>query len=270
MSLPEYAERHDISRVFGAYAAHCGLSAERVRRLVGTDAPRVVFHRLLLVEQGSAETLCGGSQLRLEASRLLVLPPTVGFGVERVSSDFRGELLCVDANLGDFACHRLKADALVELRDIFHITEELIARNHIYNTEMVKSIVNVLRLFVAEIPYEGRGQTRDLRHKKNIYETFVYMAKRNFRSERGLRFYADKLNITTAYLSRTVKEMSGSTVNEYLTSMVYNEICNMLTHTDLSMGEIALKLHFSDQSALSNFFKQRAGMSPMNYRNHES
>lgn len=269
MSLPEYAERHGISRVFGAYAAHGELSAEGSRRLAGTDAPHVVFHRLLLVEQSSAETLCGGSPLTLDLGRLLVLPPTVAFSVERVSRDFRGELLCVDANLGDFACHKLGADALVELRDIFHITEELIARNHIYNTEMVKSIVNVLRLFLAEIPYEGRERTRDLRHKKDIYETFVYMAKRNFRSERGMRFYADKLNITTAYLSRTVKEMSGSTVNEYLTSMVYNEICNMLMHTDLPMSEIALKLHFSDQSALSNFFKQRAGMSPLNYRNRE-
>ena len=32
-------------------------------------------------------------------------------------------------------------------------------------------------------------------------------------------------------------------------------------------GAYATHLHFSDQSALSNFFKLRSGMSPLAYRN---
>ena len=41
----------------------------------------------------------------------------------------------------------------------------------------------------------------------------------------------------------------------------------MLTQTDMTMGEIADHLNFSDQSALTNFFKLRSGMTPIAYRN---
>lgn len=76
-----------------------------------------------------------------------------------------------------------------------------------------------------------------------------------------------QLNVSTAYLSRLVKEISGSTVNDHVSSLLYKEICNLLKQSDMTMGEIADSLHFSDQSALSNVFKLRSGMSPLAYRN---
>ena len=78
---------------------------------------------------------------------------------------------------------------------------------------------------------------------------------------------AEKLNVSSAYLSRMVKEISGTTVNDHITSLLYKEICNLLKQSDMTMGEIADYLHFNDQSALTNFFKTRAGMTPLAYRN---
>jgi AraC family transcriptional regulator, transcriptional activator of pobA len=62
-------------------------------------------------------------------------------------------------------------------------------------------------------------------------------------------------------------QISGTTVNDHITSLLYKEICNLLKQSDLTMGEIADYLHFNDQSALTNFFKTRAGMTPLAYRN---
>lgn len=132
---------------------------------------------------------------------------------------------------------------------------------------MIRSMFNVLKLIIEELPYEDCSVTHDIGHKKQVYEIFLHYLYRNFRKERQIRFYADKLNVSPAYLSRLVKEISGSTINEHATSLVYKEICNLLTQTDMSMGEIAAHLNFSDQSAMTNFFKQRSGMSPLAYRN---
>ena len=117
------------------------------------------------------------------------------------------------------------------------------------------------------LQYDQCSITHDLGHKKEVYEIFLHHLYRNFRKERQIRFYADKLNVSTAYLSRLVKEISGSTVNDHVSSLLYKEICNLLKQSDMTMGEIADSLHFSDQSALSNFFKLRSGMSPLAYRN---
>lgn len=132
---------------------------------------------------------------------------------------------------------------------------------------MIKSMFNVLKLIIDELPYEQCCITHDLGHKKEVYEIFLHHLYRNFRKERQIRFYADKLNVSTAYLSRLVKEISGSTVNDHVSSLLYKEICNLLKQSDMTMGEIADSLHFSDQNALSNFFKLRSGMSPLAYRN---
>ena len=92
------------------------------------------------------------------------------------------------------------------------------------------------------------------------------MASNHFKQERQISFYANHLSISSTYLSRIVKEVSGNTVNGYLQNFLYTEACKLLRMTDLTMGEIAEELHFSDQAAFSNFFKQRAGISPKAYR----
>ena len=37
-----------------------------------------------------------------------------------------------------------------------------------------------------------------------------------------------------------VRDISGSTVNEHVTSLLYKEICNLLSHSDMTIGEIAI------------------------------
>lgn len=128
---------------------------------------------------------------------------------------------------------------------------------------------NVLKLIIEELPYEECSVSHDLGHKKEVYEIFLHHLYRNFSKQRQIRFYADKLNVTSAYLSRLVKEISGSTVNDHVTSLLYKEICNLLKQTNMSIGEIADHLNFNDQSALTKFFKMRSGMTPLAYRNKQ-
>ena len=56
-------------------------------------------------------------------------------------------------------------------------------------------------------------------------------------------------------------------LRQHSNPLLYKEICNLLKQSDMTMGEIADYLHFNDQSALTNFFKTRAGMTPLAYRN---
>lgn len=151
--------------------------------------------------------------------------------------------------------------------DVFNIIHNIVRHQHINKVEMIQSMFNVLRLILEELPYEERSISHDFKHKKEVYEIFLHHLYRNFRKERQIRFYASNMNVSTAYLSRLVKEISGSTINEHVTSLIYKEACNLLSHSSMSIGEIADALSFSDQSALTNFFKMRAGMTPLAYRN---
>ncbi len=273
-NLKDFALRHHLPDIFGAYAAHVAFDGSQNEALVRLTADRTLFTKVLLVTSGilQMEVLqqtgaADEGKRQLKASDLLVLSPKHTIAFTETSPDFEVECILVDEEIAADVVYHLSDDKQKATLDIFHMIRDIVRHQHIYKVEMIQSMVNVLKLLVSELPYENLTVTHDLKHKKDVYEIFLHLLYRNFKSERQIRFYADKLNISTAYLSRIVKEISGTTVNDHITSLLYKEICNLLKQSDMTMGEIADHLHFSDQSAMSNFFKQRAGMSPLAYRN---
>ena len=237
-NLEEFATKYHIKDIYGAYAAYFSVSGFN-----SMVKERTLFTKILLVKQGSCRML---------------LQQTIG----------DEQSIQLAETFADHATrYQLTYEKDKSITDTFHFIRDIVRRQHINKVEMIRSMFNVLKLIIEELPYEDCSVTHDLGHKKQVYEIFLHHLYRNFRKERQIRFYADKLNVSPAYLSRLVKEISGSTINEHATSLVYKEICNLLTQTDMSMGEIAAYLNFSDQSAMTNFFKQRSGMSPLAYRN---
>ena len=79
-------------------------------------------------------------------------------------------------------------------------------------------------------------------------------------------FYADLLNITTTYLSRIVRQMSGRTVQDFLASALVSEAAIRLKTTNRSITQLADDFHFSDQAAFTKFFTRMKGILPKKYR----
>ena len=283
-NMEEFAARHQLSDTFGAYAAHFSINEEarsisinprKNNNLADMMKERTLFTKLILVKEGHlvltmedpSDLDSTANSLRLSAHDMLIVSFQKQVNITNISKDFEAECILVDEFIANDAMFHLSKDRTQSILDIFHIIRDIVRHQHIYKVEMIQSMFNVLRLSIAEMPYEGCSVTSDLKHKKEVYEIFLHHLYRNFRSERQIRFYANKLHISTTYLSRLVKEISGSTVNDHVSSLIYKEICNLLKQKDMTMGEIADLLNFSDQSAMSNFFKQRAGISPLAYRN---
>lgn len=284
-NLEEFATKYNLKDIYGAYAAHFSVSREESGDFSDIDASesndggfygmvreRTLFTRLLLVKQGCCcmKLLVkgDGQRVSLAANDLLIVTPKEVGCITEISDDFRAEVILVDESFASYASrYQLSSEKYNSISDIFHFVRDIVRHQHINKIEMIRSMFNVLKLIIEELPYEQCSVSRDLGHKKEVYEIFLHHLYRNYRKERQIRFYADKLNVSTAYMSRLVKEISGSTVNEHVTSLVYKEICNLLKQTDMTMGEIADHLSFSDQSAMTNFFKQRSGMTPLAYRN---
>ena len=148
----------------------------------------------------------------------------------------------------------------------FENIRKTIINPHLYKNELIKYQLNICLLMMAELISGQEIDTHDLKHKDNILKIFLHLASRHFRKERQVQFYAESMNISSTYLSRTIKELTGNTVIGYLSNFLYNEICIQLKTSEKNINEIAYDLNFSDQSALTNFFRNKSGMSPMAYR----
>ena len=275
-NLEEFANKYQLTDIFGAYAAYFSVGFTKP---TGVDVlhhfkemvqQRTLFTKLLLIRKGTATVVINEQDERktLNADSLLVMTSRHVINEIELTPDFEAECVLVDTDMVDEnTIYHLTEEKHKSVSDVFNIIHNIVRHQHINKVEMIQSMFNVLRLILEELPYEERSISHDFKHKKEVYEIFLHHLYRNFRKERQIRFYASNMNVSTAYLSRLVKEISGSTINEHVTSLIYKEACNLLSHSDMSIGEIADALSFSDQSALTNFFKMRAGMTPLTYRN---
>lgn len=88
-------------------------------------------------------------------------------------------------------------------------------------------------------------------------------------AERGtvsLEELGEQLELNPAYVSAFYKQATGETITQYSLRLRLDEAQKLLVKSDLTIGEIALDLGFSDQNYFSRCFKKHFGLSPGKYR----
>ena len=101
----------------------------------------------------------------------------------------------------------------------------------------------------------------------DIYNTFVSLVAEHYGEAHDVAFYADKLCITTRYLSQISDDVVGKPSKQIIADYLMSEAKSYLGTTRLTIQEIANKLGFSSQVLFCRFFKRHAGISPTDYRN---
>jgi AraC-like DNA-binding protein len=98
------------------------------------------------------------------------------------------------------------------------------------------------------------------------FKKFKQLSEENFRAQKGLPFYAGKLNLTPHRLNEICKLVSGRTAGEVIRERLILEIKRLLIHSDWTIGEISDYLGFEDISYFSRQFRKKELMTPSVYR----
>jgi len=145
--------------------------------------------------------------------------------------------------------------------------------NHLYYKMMVQNLVQSMffdMAHYAQLNKKIEMTTARVSNTQNtLIEKFFLLIKKHFQTHRNVSFYADKLCISSRYLSsltqNEVKKSPKTIINEFLTL----EIKDMLMETNIPIQQIAENFHFSDQSAFGRYFKNQTGVSPMEFRKNK-
>jgi AraC-like DNA-binding protein len=73
---------------------------------------------------------------------------------------------------------------------------------------------------------------------------------------------SEKLHYDYTYLSNTFSEVKGITIQQYIIQHKIEKVKELLLYDELSLTEIAYKLHYSSVAHLSNQFKKITGLTP--------
>jgi len=70
-----------------------------------------------------------------------------------------------------------------------------------------------------------------------------------------------------AFLSKVFSEVKGTTIEKFYLSQKLEKVKELLVYDELSLSDIAFKLHYSSVAHLSNQFKKMTGLTPSHFKN---
>ena len=102
---------------------------------------------------------------------------------------------------------------------------------------------------------------------EQLCKAFTQLVMQHYNDNRNVAWYAEKLGITHAHLCSIVKQSTGKTCADIISSMVIMDAKSQLKSTHQSIQAISDSLNFANMSFFGKYFKRHVGMSPLEYRN---
>lgn len=245
---------------------------------------------LLLCTNGVVEAEVDSELITLKSGDLLLIAPNrvvrrlnvkEGYSYKGMllSTRIFGEGLSYDRSIWDKAFY-LRQNPLI------HLDEKQISQFMEYYRLVSMKLANpstsyhkeIMRLLLHAMFYEILSYLDGIVniHKDNcvrqsdiLFRRFMELLTASDVKSRFVYEYADRLHVSTKYLSAVCKSVSGRTAGDIIDEFVMKDIVRMLKYSDKSIKEIALELDFPNISFFGKYVKAHLGISPKAYRKQQ-
>lgn len=174
---------------------------------------------------------------------------------------------------GGYPVFQLDKEQTKELKAIFEKMHREIGSNYLYKYDLIRN-------YVLELVHYGQKlqplTTYNTQHNAaaRVSSLFVELLERQFPiagqqqtiALRTAKDYADRLSVHVNHLNKVLKENTGKTTTEHISSRIAREAKQLLMQTDWNISEIAYSLGFDQLSHFSKFFKKQTSVSPLEFR----
>lgn len=228
----------------------------------------------------------GSFMLDFKPNELFTYYPGSNVRIQSISDDYSGICLIMDASMAhDTQAFRnlvsasiipiskfgnskltLSAGEAVRLRKLLELIYEYIHQPVSLKNEILDSLYSTFINDLISIQAFDKARLDISRQTEEIFVSFYQLMQQHFIEQHGIAFYADRLNITTNYLSRIVKRITGKTVVSCIDEMLAIEATWLLKSTHLTVAQIADRLHFASSPSFDKFFKRMRGCAPLSVR----
>ena len=240
-----------------------------------------------IVTRGWVTILYNNRKLTLHVGDLYTYSPGFEVIVLSASSDYSGICLLADEHFtlslptvrdairtAYFMVVELTSPVLPLQDDDRHRLQELMQMMiHYQQTGLPhanESLQMLYSLFLTDLSAIQQHSICEHRFPKRVEELFLgflHLLPQHFIEHHDIGFYASRLCITTTYLSRIVRQVSGGrTVIDYINQLLLMEAIFLLRQTSLSITQISNRLHFAESTTFARFFYRMKGMNPREFR----
>ena len=239
-----------------------------------------------LIIQGWLRIVYNGQELYFKKNDVFTYTAGSAITVIATSTDYKGISLLADEDIAigtSIKNNAVKAAyfSMIELRepktsldetDSTHLFElmQLMARysdsDHPYRSDSMEMLYGLFLLDLIKAQEKSIEKHRFSNRVVEIYLDFIKLASKDFIEHHDIGYYAGRLAVTTTYLSRIVKQISGRTVADHINRLLANEATLLLQNSSMTVAQIAEHLHFAETTTFARFFRRMKGMNPKRYR----
>ena len=136
-----------------------------------------------------------------------------------------------------------------------------------YSAELERTLLASVLLLMERWYDASRAERREADDAEvQVHRRFTELLEQRYARHHDAVHYADALAMPRAALSRVLVELTGRTTKDLILDRVMLEAARRLRFTDLTIGEIAHEVGFTDQMYFSRAFKRHFGKPPTSYR----
>ena len=136
-----------------------------------------------------------------------------------------------------------------------------------YTLEAVGSLV---KLFLIQsnnhCSLHKSGNPQLLETSNHLLRSFKQSLNKRYAQAHMVSDYADELAVTSDYLNKTVKNLTGKSAKEHIQAKLIIEAKRSLLFSNISGKELAFELGFEESAHFNNFFKKNTGQTPTEFR----
>lgn len=278
------------------------LDAQNARQVFRKGTPNIVHHWVLCVgEQGTATIIINQVTTTVRRNSIFILMPKQVLTLEEHSDDIKitfiqmpteitlylsgkerdvffadthfqslnsvllNSLLCIsdtDARLG----HQLEEADAEDIRKITSILETRSAKRNKMTLSLQLSLIDCIIQILTSSTEKVSNTAEKLPRHSSLVKKFFTELVINSREHHDVAYYAERLGLSSKYLSTLVKQETGVAALTWINRIVLYEAKKLLKTTDKTINEIAEILHFNSPSSFIRFFKTQSGVTPHVYR----
>lgn len=267
------------------WLAGTGISKE----LLGlyTNYPvRLKCEIFVLCTSGEVEASVNLNKIRVEADNLITLTPGSIFQIHNIEGELNIYFLGFSSQYME---HNIQSHSFLDSmyltlgRPVIHLKPDgtkmleaylqlLIQMYEFFperiRQEMAPNLYADIHKGISILYRNKTDEVHPLSKSELICRNFTQLVMQHYNQTRNVAWYAEKLHITHAHLCTTVKQITGKTCVDIISSMVIMDAKSQLKSSQLSIQNISDSLSFANVSFFGKYFKRYVGMSPLEYRNN--
>ncbi|MCI3936946.1 AraC family transcriptional regulator [Chryseobacterium aahli] len=149
------------------------------------------------------------------------------------------------------------------LYEFRYIQKEMEAQNIFW--EMIQKRCEIISLLISKSVEEVFKDYETFQNNP-VISKYLSLIDLNFKKERSVSFYAEKLHISANYLNIISKKNLHTSASSLIQNRILLEAKRLLKVSEMSVKDIIYDLGFYDHASFSKFFKSNTGMTPSQFK----